>query len=1577
MINKKQMRVWADEAVSLAASSSGEALDYSRSSIGALERSLDALRDTGRDDSATWDLACRFGAYLGEVMLVDFEEFEYRWEEDYDGEPCLITTKLQNGASLNKILPITKCNKYLLSGQNESVAKLYATCISMLKGGDMTENLSSLGIDASKASGIEPSYLLNGRFSANAAAWLLYGDYVFFQQNEILWDGTTHTMKGMQVNAAKVNEIPMLVSNISVLQGMLEFLSELEKDEGLRVPLYMIHPGVQDAIRNEDLTGITLFNLMAQAQALMIKEPEPDHYAVVCDVRLPAGIPAFYQLVARMIWDMRAYNERSGAYEVVFANARNIDADAVLGQVNEMVPGAVSNAIWKVQVSELPQVELPSAEETEAFARKVSHVFASGFDDPLEIQADEQLFETALNQLAREFPITQDIEGTGYMDRTARIEHVRVGDPLVLAGDWENQWFDPVCIEVFNARGETLGNLSNRFSVTLSGHRELACMLPHITATVETVTPKSKRRKNAKYALMDVHMELDPAVLGSDGNLTPEVVEEAKALLELPRGERVLLSKGGIVASQLKGSIDVSIAHDVPNPLGSTFCSRDGGETGNHPEQLVSALHAEEPSQSGGSAPQPANNEGDADLQRKWQQVIALIDSSSPAKAALFKPSIVESDDGSTLSIALPEEPRFKMAMCEREDVRALLKQSIAQVFGPREFVIRESGSASSEPSSGRWTFNERKIANCRRFTIEVPDQWKPTGDPDYRDIAKLIGDDGDESPQILCNAMVGDLNNELVETFRNSAIPEMRIQLARDTVYSNDMLSSLNRVINDWVVEGKNCQVLVFEILQPSIFPGIADENYEYHVKPLAYDHEDFLRLADSWGHLGEGELKELAFGIARTIELDNPIELRRIAELESFCKEPTDFDTFNENVVVVANMLNLASNKRVNAELYKLVRQNDNDKTIWVVNNNARRTQAEGYCASLDDEVAYYERYVQALEKQAEFGVADFGKMWELVGQFGDGRIVDHINMEDDKEAEREINSLGIITIPESYYPLRKRYEALKPSTAGTKVETKATKAPSPAPKPAPKQEKPRVKRTISEMHYTDAIPRIEKMMNEKVTPSFFIETSEMAARALMADRQSACDSAVNSWSDDLDNYIAIARESNSFNRIMCRYYGYFVEALEAQASFGCTQAEIQKMSNEVSEFSELVAEGFSCGDAYYDQIVNSRSPVTRPAEYASIRRRHLAVKGGLSGNASEAKIDDAAMRKAEEEARRKAEAEAEQQKRKEELPARKEDAEERAARIKLLIIDRLKSSRMMKGEVISWVVKSQEDGPVHLRLSYKEVEKQFDELVRDDKLNVKWGQLHSSTYSSNGMIHYRYRWHLEHVGKIPDDVARMDAGDRLQLAYELAQFQYESIKKNDGTGKFILDSGREQDVVDGILAAGGGSTLRDVSEHLARVVRKEGLNSTPSDMESVAKRVLGNLRSRGVLIREGDAYYLWTQHGVDGKPMKLSKSDLALRGQIEELEGIVGTIAGLEEKIDELNMEGKALEAKVKAFGFFGGGAEKKQAKARIKEIRVQLEGLNAERNSAYEAKKQLDKVRQSFSVIEAGRNRYRWF
>lgn len=105
------------------------------------------------------------------------------------------------------------------------------------------------------------------------------------------------------------------------------------------------------------------------------------------------------------------------------------------------------------------------------------------------------------------FPMIKSIEGTAYEGRIARIEYIQEGDSLILKADYNNRFYDPVAIEVFNTKNETLGYLCNDF-----GGESLSQIAKHIDklkARVSSVTPLSRRRKNAKYALMDVELYID------------------------------------------------------------------------------------------------------------------------------------------------------------------------------------------------------------------------------------------------------------------------------------------------------------------------------------------------------------------------------------------------------------------------------------------------------------------------------------------------------------------------------------------------------------------------------------------------------------------------------------------------------------------------------------------------------------------------------------------------------------------------------------------------------------------------------------------------------------------------------------------------------------------------------------------------------------------------------------------------------------------------------------------------------------------------------------------------------------
>lgn len=386
---------------------------------------------------------------------------------------------------------------------------------------------------------------------------LLSDDWIFFEDDEIAWDGHHHAATGAQLNGAKVDGLLDFVNSCipgfddvtEVFQYFISFLNEVEKDEGLIVPRDMIAPGVQQAIREGDLTGLTLANLAACARALSVEKLEPGTYRVIFDGRLISGIPRFLDLVARLVWDLRQCTKsmRGKPFEIGFLQARNIDADHFLGSVDAPVPGAQEYAMF-MKVTEAPCIALPDASEDAEYQEQAS----------VELSPEDDMALDFVYALVRDFPCSKPISGTHHLGRAGRIEHVRVGDSLILAADWNCEFFDPAGIEVFNEQGETLGYLEGVIGPTRGA---LALILPHITATVESVTPLSKRRKGSKYALMDVHMELDDdATVEGILNVDPssELLAQARGLLIRPKSERTVMSHANIDISQLKGRMDVS-----------------------------------------------------------------------------------------------------------------------------------------------------------------------------------------------------------------------------------------------------------------------------------------------------------------------------------------------------------------------------------------------------------------------------------------------------------------------------------------------------------------------------------------------------------------------------------------------------------------------------------------------------------------------------------------------------------------------------------------------------------------------------------------------------------------------------------------------------------------------------------------------------------------------------------------------------------------------------------------------------------------------------------------------------------
>jgi hypothetical protein len=228
----------------------------------------------------------------------------------------------------------------------------------------------------------------------NFVLGLFAEDFFYFPEGVIGWNGVHHEFESVHLNAAKygglmprvrsawcpdmddVNEVGAYINN---------FLMVLEADEGLRVPRSRIAvkfrgPVCDGARQGEgDLTGLTLANLAALGGAVrMMGDVQRDSYTVLCDNRLGKAIPQFYNLVARMFWDLRdcAKSLQGKPFDVTFILARNVDADQYFGTPSSSqraVAGAQENP-GTLHVTEQPVIDLtvekkPAAKKTSAKAK--------------------------------------------------------------------------------------------------------------------------------------------------------------------------------------------------------------------------------------------------------------------------------------------------------------------------------------------------------------------------------------------------------------------------------------------------------------------------------------------------------------------------------------------------------------------------------------------------------------------------------------------------------------------------------------------------------------------------------------------------------------------------------------------------------------------------------------------------------------------------------------------------------------------------------------------------------------------------------------------------------------------------------------------------------------------------------------------------------------------------------------------------------------------------------------------------------------------------------------------------------
>lgn len=126
-------------------------------------------------------------------------------------------------------------------------------------------------------------------------------------------------------------------------------------------------------LREGDLTGLVLADFCGCNKALVIDNPAPDAYCVMYDTRIARGIPQFFNLVTRMLWDMRQglRSQQGASFKVTFVAARNVDLSMLVVDDVTDVPG-VQEKPATMMVYSAPAIQLDTRNGSELVSASVA-----------------------------------------------------------------------------------------------------------------------------------------------------------------------------------------------------------------------------------------------------------------------------------------------------------------------------------------------------------------------------------------------------------------------------------------------------------------------------------------------------------------------------------------------------------------------------------------------------------------------------------------------------------------------------------------------------------------------------------------------------------------------------------------------------------------------------------------------------------------------------------------------------------------------------------------------------------------------------------------------------------------------------------------------------------------------------------------------------------------------------------------------------------------------------------------------------------------------------------------------------
>lgn len=218
--------------------------------------------------------------------------------------------------------------------------------------------------------------------------------WLFLEHSDVTWDGTSHAVKRIRINADKsewllsyarehFTDVP---SNIDLCQYVGTTLEELEKHTELVVPRDDASPRLQ-LLFEGDLTPITLVQLMCVGDWLSVRQTSEDKICIAYDERLAQQVSGFGYLMRSFVEALCSQSKMlsDGSVAIVF-DARPVTEPGVcafLEMVDESPePAPESEPIPEPELMPEPEPEpeptpepdpAASAEEQEKLriARKV------------------------------------------------------------------------------------------------------------------------------------------------------------------------------------------------------------------------------------------------------------------------------------------------------------------------------------------------------------------------------------------------------------------------------------------------------------------------------------------------------------------------------------------------------------------------------------------------------------------------------------------------------------------------------------------------------------------------------------------------------------------------------------------------------------------------------------------------------------------------------------------------------------------------------------------------------------------------------------------------------------------------------------------------------------------------------------------------------------------------------------------------------------------------------------------------------------------------------------------------------